>query len=176
MNTRQVEKIMKLYTRVPFLGVFSSDSDCLPSSRKGNSARRNYPYCFITNLDPCHEKGTHWVVIYVVDKNTVEYFDSFGLGPITKGHLNYLSVFSNVLYNVGQIQSNRSQLCGLYCVFFCSMRMETSFKNILSCFDNRFKENDKVITYYFSNLLLEKEPYPWRKSQKKTKSLFREFF
>ena len=49
-----INKIMKMYPRVPFIGVFPSDLECLPPSP--HSLDREYPYCFITNLDPVTRK------------------------------------------------------------------------------------------------------------------------
>ena len=38
---------------------------------------------YVVNLDEYSDIGTHWIVLYV-NKKTVTYFDSFGIGHISK--------------------------------------------------------------------------------------------
>ena len=71
MNTFEIENVMKNLMSKRFLGVFPSDIQCLPKIN-------TYPSCFISNSDPCHENGTHWIAIYVIDKENAEFFYYFG--------------------------------------------------------------------------------------------------
>ena len=52
MNSEQIERELKDYKPL-FLGVYSSDR--LPTNRRGLP---------ISNTDPSHLPGTHWIAIY----------------------------------------------------------------------------------------------------------------
>ena len=63
----------KYYQKEPkFNGVYSRNS--LPKIKGG---------AYIINLDEYELLGTHWIALYVNDKN-VTYFDSFGVEHIPK--------------------------------------------------------------------------------------------
>ena len=56
-----------------FNGVYSRYN--LPKIRDG---------AYVKNLDEYSNIGTHWVALYVQNKNSVIYFDSFGVEHIPK--------------------------------------------------------------------------------------------
>ena len=61
-------------TKDSFIGVFSSDT--LPSY-----AQTGY---YVVNLDTSQQPGSHWIAIKISkSKCKNEYFDSYGLGPLT---------------------------------------------------------------------------------------------
>ena len=67
-------EIQKYYQNEPrFNGVYSRDN--LPDKMKDGA--------YIINLDGYYDIGTHWVALYV-SNNDVTYFDSFGVGHISK--------------------------------------------------------------------------------------------
>ena len=53
MNTEDIEHLLN-YCKPFFLGVFASDE--LPSNPRG---------VLISNTDPSHLPGTHWIAIYI---------------------------------------------------------------------------------------------------------------
>ena len=146
MNTFEIENVMKNFMGKRFLGVFPSDFQCLPNVN-------TYPSCFISNSDPCHENGTHWIAIYVIDKKNAEFFDSFGMGPMSKGHKQFLKNY-NYIYNIENIQSIYSDLCGLYSIYYLINRVKMSFNQFLKIFkDNKNVENDSLIVDFFTTKL-----------------------
>ena len=67
-------EIQKYYKNEPrFNGVYSRYN--LPKIRDG---------AYVKNLDEYSNIGTHWVALYVQNKNSVIYFDSFGVEHIPK--------------------------------------------------------------------------------------------
>ena len=56
-----------------FINVCSRDN--LPDKRKDGA--------YLVNLDEYSDIGTHWIALYV-NKETVTYFSSFGIGHISK--------------------------------------------------------------------------------------------
>ena len=66
-------EIQKYYKNEPrFNGFYSRDN--LPKIKDG---------AYIINLDEYSDIGTHWVALYVQNKNVI-YFDSFGVEHIPK--------------------------------------------------------------------------------------------
>lgn len=89
-----------------FLGVFPRDM--IPSSINTGS--------LIANTDSSKEKGTHWVAMYK-EKNICDYFDSYGRPPFQN---NLKGVRNN--FNHTKLQSNNSEVCGQYCLYFLYYR------------------------------------------------------
>ena len=109
MNTEEIEKALKDYKPL-FLGVFSSDK--LPTHPHG---------LFISNTDPSHLPGTHWVAI-CIDGRRGEYFDSFGRPP-SSTFKDYMNTYcKHWTFNARQLQSIASSFCGQYCIYYCIMR------------------------------------------------------
>ena len=110
---------------------------------------------YILNLDSNPMgPGTHWVLLYLVNKNTVFYFDSFGLPPPQR--ISYYSkIFKNRIRNIGQIQDIKSSSCGWYCIYVADRLIKgDSYLNIVETFDTRgttkgMRENEKVLQRYF---------------------------
>lgn len=79
-----------------------------------------YPACFIVNVDPAYESGSHWLACYLSSLHHLEFFDSYGRepshfeGPIWE----YVKRFRYVDYNTSTLQSNISAVCGQYCIFY----------------------------------------------------------
>ena len=100
-----------------FVGVFSSDD--LPSDSL------ELPCCLIANLSKRNQKGSHFVAMYIDEKNQLYYFDSFGfLPPIwNKCLMKFLrpwiekNLFISILSH--SIQDFRSLFCGWYVTAFC---------------------------------------------------------
>ena len=96
--------------QVYFSGVYASDQ--IPKSFT------YYPACFVVNIDPSNLPGTHWVCYYFPDKSRCEFFDSYGKGP----NVFNLPVYSNMYHNTIRYQSDYSNVCGQYCIYYLYWR------------------------------------------------------
>ncbi|RWS21149.1 hypothetical protein B4U80_07887 [Leptotrombidium deliense] len=104
-------------------------------------AQRNIT--FVANTDTCLEKGTHWVAIYVKN-NTAEYFDSFGLPPLTKDFVSFLNNYALWSYNTVTIQDVDSKKCGDFCIAFVKQRSKgVKYSNFIKS----FSDGTRIILY-----------------------------
>ena len=71
---------------------------------------------YVINLDDKNSKESYWVSLFI-DKNTAEYFDSFGIEYIPHEVLNKIRDKS-ISHNIFRIQDNESFMCGFYCTAF----------------------------------------------------------
>ena len=115
---------------------------CFPCDRIPFTDR--YPYFVVANTDSSFQSGTHWIVIYVFNAYNAEYFDSYGELPnpcIQK----YLENYKYVKINKFQIQSNFSEVCGQYCIYFSIKRSEgINFDEIIRKL-KQIKEPDRFV-------------------------------
>jgi len=109
MNTADIDRYL---SRLPtYRGTFSIDT--LP----------NETGLMISNTDPQHLPGEHWIAIYISpDRSRGEYFDSFGREPKPTFSTYMNEHCSNWIYNKRQLQSVVSRFCGFYCVCYCIYR------------------------------------------------------
>ena len=115
--------------------------DAIPYSDK-------FPYAIVVNTDTSRGPGKHWVVIYAVSPNVVEYFDSFAASPIPQ-IARYLDGFRTVLRNPKQIQGNDSYVCGCYCIYYIMMR---TAGQPLSMICHKLKSNpnpDNYVAFFY---------------------------
>lgn len=114
MNTRQISRILKRCpkTSPTFVG-------CVPAD--GIPIRDDYPYSVVVNTDNFRKPGRHWVAIYAVSEDVVEYFDSFGQHP-NRQIGSFLRRFPVRRRSVKGLQSRFSQACGPYCIYFVTKR------------------------------------------------------
>jgi len=77
----------------------------------------------IFNYDTSEKPGSHWVAVFISEKGKIEYFDSYGIKPITKELLSKICSLSNVMprFNLIRFQS-KSFVCGQYCLIFLMLR------------------------------------------------------
>lgn len=136
-----------------FVGVFSADR--LPPIREETA--------LIVNTDTHDEEGSHWLALYVQNKDTLEFFDSFGLPPsVYKPFISrYASQFSNLKYNEIPFQSLTSNVCGQYCTYYILQRCkETSMEYILHKLkhsrNNDFRLFDFFKKRYAVNILFKR--------------------
>ena len=136
MDSDQIKRILKKCPQENncFIGVFSCDK--LPKIKK-------IPCCFIANTDPSYLSGEHWIAIYVVNKSTADYFDSFGQPPENKHFKKFLSQFQNYNYNSTCIQGSDTTVCGQYCVIFLISRQIGYEMDLII---ERLHANENVIT------------------------------
>ncbi len=75
----------------------------------------------IINAIPSHIKMGHWILLYV-KFNQIMYFDSFGMDPMfyDKRLIKYCNRYKNlIIANRKTIQSEKSFVCGAYCIYVC---------------------------------------------------------
>ena len=80
---------------------------------------------FIVNLEESWRPGNHWIVLYIVDDNCVELFDSLVTSPdINNKYIkSFISKYKILKKNAGvRLQNELSESCGLYCVYFVYFR------------------------------------------------------
>lgn len=127
--------------KIPIKGVFSRN-EFLP---------KNHSPCII-NMDDLGGLGTHWVCCFRKrEKESYEYFDSFGLPPPAEWENELvLEGKKSFLRNDNQIQWEKSVRCGYYCLLFLNERNKgRSFKKILEMFSGDLLKNEAVVKKYF---------------------------
>jgi len=109
----------------------------------------------IVNLDQSHGPGTHWIALGIFE-NTIEFFDPLGCDflnwpnlPI--GLLRYLfkTSFEKTIVRINRLQSSKSAVCGLYCMFYIIHRRSFPLQKFLDYFDGNRSENDRKLVRYF---------------------------
>ena len=145
MSNLEIENYLKSIPN--FLGVIFDDSL--------NQIDPQFNGFVIVNLDHSQGRGTHWIALGIF-KDTIEFFDPLGCDflnwpnlPI--GLLNYLFKvsFAKTVVRINRLQSSKSAVCGLYCMFYVIHRRYFSLQTILDYFDGRRSENDKKLVRYF---------------------------
>ena len=127
MNTKQITRAISGLS-ANTIGVYAADQ--IPRSL-------SLPAAVVTNIDTSDKLGSHWVAFYI-DKNAKgTYFDSYGLSPVSRHHIERLRRnCATFKWNEKKLQSVNSKVCGEYCVMFlcymCSGRSLRSFCNIFS--------------------------------------------
>lgn len=112
------------------------------------------PAAIITNLDTSDKPGSHWVAIYI-DKNGYGiYFDSYGLAPASKYHLDRLRKnCERFQWNKKQVQSVASQVCGEHCIMFLyHMCSGISLRKYLHLFSSDYGKNDALAVKFYQRL------------------------
>ena len=71
---------------------------------------------YVINLDDKKSKGKIPISIFIV-RNTVAYFDSFGVEHIPQEVLNKTK-HKSINHNIFRIQDNDFIMCGFYCIAF----------------------------------------------------------
>ena len=140
-------EIQGYYQNEPiFNGVFSRDN--LPNAIKNRAKLGERAY--VINLDEYRDIGTHWIALYI-NKNTVTYFDSFGVEHIPKEIMKFIGSNKKIITNIYRIQAYDSIMCGYFCIGFTNFMFNgNSLTDYTSLFSpNDFKKNDDIILKYF---------------------------
>lgn len=130
------------------MGVFAADG--LPKRTPA------FPHGFIANTDPHGMTGHHWCAFYGDGKGHFEFFDSYGKPPhmnsfhFKRWLLGHAKTFQS---NHVQLQSNDSDICGLYAILFLHQRLiGYEMEDIVNAFDNvHFEDNDAYVYSLMSN-------------------------
>ena len=112
--------------------------------------------CFIiVNLDERNMSGSHWIAIGLF-ANKLEIFDPLGFDifawptlPCDLLYFLHKYSFSRRVLVSKRIQSNDSQLCGLYCIYYVLSRQNHSFQNLQSLFSSNISLNDSILLNQF---------------------------
>lgn len=145
MNSQSIADIAsKLFPLTKlFRGVFSSNNIEKFSS---------FPYCLIANTDRMGSMGSHWVAIFVNDRNNVEYFDSYGEPP-NEDLKSHLSKFARIKHGNVKLQSFFSDTCGYYALFFLFMRsIGIEYDSIIKILRNRSDRDIYVKNFITQNI------------------------
>ena len=142
LKTSDIKKVLKQYEKVfsdfIFLGAVPIDfNDYITEIIKidlCDMARRGITRIgCVFNMDPHHEKGSHWVCMYLdCQKKYVGYFDSYGKCPPPKEILFLMTKLSNqsnscTKYGKLQLKCNnvrhqyKDTECGMYCIYLIYM-------------------------------------------------------
>lgn len=91
--------------------------------------------------------GKHWVVLFIHKDRKCEYFDSFGMQPLQKDIVSYISYSCKKLkYNTQLLQDPLSRTCGVYCIDYIVQRSKgTSLKKYLAQFTSDTSTNDRLV-------------------------------
>ena len=145
MSNLEIENYLKSIQN--FLGVIFDDSL--------NQIDPRFNGFVIVNLDHSHGPGTHWIALGIFE-DTVEFFDPLGCDflnwpnlPIGLLHYLFKVSFAKTVVRINRLQSSKSAVCGLYCIFYVIHRRYFSLQKILDYFDGRRSENDKKLVRYF---------------------------
>ena len=102
------------------------------------------PGYYVVNLDVSSGPGTHWICLNL-NKTRTEYFDSLG-NPPKKIEPFLSNLKCDYIYNIKQLQSNQSDVCGDYSILFCFLRTRGyTFEQILNAFSENLVENDSLV-------------------------------
>ena len=140
MTNKELENLAYFFFDNHFLGVYPCD--VIPNTKFKK-------FSVIFNLSKHNESGSHFISVIGNVKNII-YFDSFG-EPCDNPHvLKFMKSFNKpIQMNNKQIQSTRSNFCGLYCLYFlirCFQKKDT-LKNFTRKFrSSKLIENDNLLT------------------------------
>jgi hypothetical protein len=145
MNTLEILNQVKKYDYMNnnFCGVYSIDM--LPQKKIIR------PCGLIVNTDKSMYGGSHWFGIFLPRIGPIEYFDSFGIVPQNEEVYEFFNKNGNLwTYNSKQIQSNKSQSCGKFCLLFLAFRMKNiSFKYFINLFSDNKSYNENLVKALF---------------------------
>lgn len=108
----------------------------------------------IFNKDPHYLKGSHWIALVRLDGTNYQIFDSLGCDF---DYLEKYLKFKNAkyTYNTQAFQSENTNTCGLYCLYWLVHRMMSislSFNELLSeIFEINSSENEKKVLSFWND-------------------------
>jgi hypothetical protein len=132
-----------------FLGVFSIDN--LPKALKIN-------FFFVCNTKPSNAPGEHWFCVIKTQRNYIELFDSLGVNEekelFYKQNLHFRGFLT---FNETPFQSNSSQNCGFFCLYFIFQRLhnlDLTFEELIDeFFDPSEIVNERKVVDFCKELL-----------------------
>lgn len=120
-----------------FKGVFSSDN--APILKQAKSS-------LIINFDKENEPGSHFIAVFLSNKNKLLYFDPLNLGFTPANIAIFLSGYKKCFNMSQNIQNFESNFCGFYCILFILSNLISKeyWNKIESKFYLRDKRNDDI--------------------------------
>ena len=111
---------------------------------------------YIVNNEPSTMDGLHWMAIVLSDSfQPNEFFDSFGENPNFYNQKMADILGSNCIYNNKILQSDYSNICGLYCIYYLfKHKNDMSMSNITSVFSSNVVYNDNLVVRWSEMCLL----------------------
>lgn len=142
MNTEQLQRVIQCdtYMKNRIIGVFSADQ--LPHMQLGSETG------LITNTDPTHLPGRHWVAFYLNQQKELECFDSFGNSPAVYSTFlaQFIKGYSKIDINPTCLQSRNTNVCGQYCLLYLMCRCRgLSTQHFYNFFNDRTNTNDAFV-------------------------------
>lgn len=150
LNSNEIRTLINKkikYAEKYFGGVYASDM--LPK------VEFSLLRAFIVNTQTSSEPGEHWVAMYIDAKRTGEFFDSYGLPPVTQKHRDFLDLHcKRWSYNKVPLQSLESSLCGHYCCLYVAAKVNgTSLKDLVKTLKKKDRyNNDGNVIMLFSRV------------------------
>jgi hypothetical protein len=142
MNTRELETMLNSIVCKKRVKVLSADALYKFTKKK----RPPTGFKAIVNTEPSTMGGEHWICVDVLDRNTLQIFDSLD----TNQHLHnpyfkhFNSFFRKLDKNCGLLQDPfESTSCGLHCIYYFHFRCN---KNMSLCDIVNKKYTDDVVT------------------------------
>ena len=150
MNNNELMEELKIWSTRGALGVFPSDQ--LPAEIKPGQG-------LIVNTAPTGTEGQHWLVLFRdAQDGVLEMFDTYGLPletyPLVKQQLLQQSKNKKqepIRRNIGQIQSEKSDSCGVYCLLYLLLRINNlaNMETIITeLFGDNLSLNDCIALYW----------------------------
>ncbi len=102
----------------------------------------------IVNTDSDDQPGTHWCAIYFRGDGRAEFFDSYGNPPGFYNNYFVQCLLRNsksYVYNAERLQTNGSNVCGQYCLFYLMLRLRgKTMRDIVTQFRD-YPNNDYYV-------------------------------
>ena len=142
LNTLQINHILKNnnVTKGMFIGTYPA---CIiPKTNK-------LKYTFVSNTHVHEKSGEHWNA-WMVEGDTVSFFDSFGRSvfdpSLPSYYRDFVKKFKIVKCNLVQVQHFNSIACGFFCVHYIYLAsLGVNFKHFLSDYSRDLKSNDDIV-------------------------------
>ena len=91
-------------------------------------------------------------MLYIVKKNEIAYFDSFGVEHIPEEIKKFIGN-KNIEENIYRVQETNSIICGYFCIGFIDFMLAgktlIDYTSLFSTYD--FNKNDSIILSYFKD-------------------------
>ena len=129
-----------------FRGTWPADAPVKPA----------HPAGYIFNTHEASKPGEHWVALWVDARRRGEYFDPYGIPPLTRTlERQVIRLCESYSVNKCPIQSLSmgSQACGPHCIVFVALKsLGYSMEQICGLFNRNREINDIVseMTIYFA--------------------------
>ena len=148
MDSNEINTIVRQIGITNFLGVFAvNELILIPPKTEG---------ILIFNTEPAQENGQHWIAI-CINKTNVFYYDSLNSDFYLSEHLVHFfqQIRKTVFLNDVQIQTDKSDNCGVHCLVFCFVMSKIGnlnmFKSFLKTFDSlNIAHREKLSLAYFT--------------------------